>query len=297
MDRYYNGETARIRATLITGKQLGDTGETVTLRIKRRSDSFYWNGSAFQLSPVTVNMLEEDAVNLPGRYYYDLALTNTEVFCRAVTAGVSAIWKEFDGTLIFAAPPSSGSTGANTVTLTVQAPAATPQPGARVTVKNSTETSTLDVKIADALGQVQVLLDDATYKAIITKPGVATWSTTSVVVSGTTGQTIVGALIAPVPPPSPGSCSVFIYPSVAAVANAVYFSALPGQVVANVMLDATPIVATVVSDVTDYYRADLVHGGQYQVSSFRFVFADSQFVVPALASCNLKDYLKDLREI
>jgi len=85
--------------------------------------------------------------------------------------------------------------------------------------------------------------------------------------------------------------------AVAAVANAVYFSALSGQVVANVMLDTTPIVATVVSDVTAYYRADLVHGGQYQVSSFRFVFADSQFVVPALASCNLKDYLKDLREI
>lgn len=274
----------------------GVTGVTWTLAIKRVSDGYWWNGSAFQSGYATVTPTAVDATNYPGLYRYSLTQSNTEVVIRAVTASAATILKYVGGAVIWAA--AATVSGANTVTLTIEAPGGTPQAGAYVTIKNSAETQTLWTGLTDALGQVVVSLDNGSYKVLCQKATVASWSTYSLTVSGTTAATITGSLFTVTPPSSPSLCAIFIYPTVDAVASAVSYQALSNQVVGGVFVDTTPVVASVVADTTDYYRAELVRGATYRVwSPGRFTMEDPTFTVPASPTANLADLVEGLREI
>jgi hypothetical protein len=294
--RASNGETVPIDVWALDANGSGVPGVTWALTIKRVSDGFWWNGSAFQSGFATLTPTAVDATNYPGLYRYSMSSSDTEVAIRATTANASVPLKAMGGAIIWAA--AATVSGANTVTLTVEAPASTPQVGVYVTVKNSAETQTLWTGLTDALGQVQLSLDNGSYKVLCQKASVAAWSTYSLTVSGTTSATIIGTLNVITPPGSPSLCAVLLYPTVDAQAGAVSFIALPNQVVASVFVDTTPVVASVVADTVDYYRAELVRNALYRVwAPGRFTMDDSIFTVPDLPNANLADLVEGLREV
>lgn len=63
----------RIEMMLLDASNAEVTGASATIKIRRKSDGKYWNGSSFQTSPTTVAMTELSAANDPGRYYYIFA--------------------------------------------------------------------------------------------------------------------------------------------------------------------------------------------------------------------------------
>lgn len=64
----YIGETVGIGTPVLIDASNGPvTGATVTLTIRRNSDGYTWNGSAFASGTNTVNMTE----TIPGKYRYD----------------------------------------------------------------------------------------------------------------------------------------------------------------------------------------------------------------------------------
>ena len=296
--RAYNNETVRVRLTGLDTAGVGVTGVTWNLSIMRDADGFFWNGAAFQSGATSVTMTAYDAANRPGEYYYDFANANITTSVRATTANASVVDKLVVGDIVFQGT-SPDPSGANTVTLTIQAPGGTAQAGASVTIKNAAETATIYAGVTDASGQVVVALNNGTYHVLVSKPGVATWSTTVVVVSGTTAQTIVGTLFAPTPPVDPTLCAVYIYPNLDAVTNGVRFYALPNQVVSSVAIDGTVVTATVNPGgaSADYYSAELVRGASYRIESTRFTFIDTTFEVPNLSSVNLATILEGIRDI
>lgn len=296
--RAYTGETVPFQIMLVDKDQAGLTGQTVTLNILRLSDNYSWNGSAFQSGYTTVTMTEPFAASRPGYYTYNWTAVSGNYAAIALCTATTATFKRFSMGLVVTDPPATPPLGANTVTLTIQAGAGTPQSGAIVTIKNSAETTTFDVGITNASGVFTTHLNDGSYKVIVTKASYATWSTTSLTVSGTTAQTIVGTLISVLAPASPGLCGIFIFPTIDAVTHAVWYTALPNQVINGVMLDTTPIYATVVNDTIDYYRADLVQGGLYRVGSTHFAFVDCDFRVSLTdTTANLKDLVTQMREL
>lgn len=294
--RASNGETVPIDVWAYDTAGAGVTGVSWALTIKRVSDGYWWNGAAFQSGYATITPIAVDAANYPGLYRYNISASNTEVVIRCVTANATVALKNFGGSILWAA--AATVSGANTVTLTVEAPGGTPQVGVYVTVKNSAETQTLWTGLTDALGQVALSLDDGTYKVLCSKATVASWSPYTLTVSGTTTVTITGSLVVVTPPASPSLCAVIIYPTVDAEAGAVAYVALANQVVGSVFVDTTAVVATVVADSTDYYRAELVRGAIYRVwAPGHFTFEDSVFTVPDAATANLADLVDGLREI
>lgn len=86
MDVVAPNTSQRIEVLILDSSNNEVTGGTVTLKIRRRSDGQYWNGSSFQASSTTVNMTEVSASNDPGRYYYTFAtsgLPDDEYFLTA----------------------------------------------------------------------------------------------------------------------------------------------------------------------------------------------------------------------
>lgn len=63
----------RIEIILLDSSRAAVTGATVTLKIRRKSDGKYFNGTSFQTLSATVSMSEVSAVNDAGKYYYDFA--------------------------------------------------------------------------------------------------------------------------------------------------------------------------------------------------------------------------------
>lgn len=66
-----NGSSVRMRFLITDGSDVGATGLAPVILIKRRSDSRYWTGAAWQVAAITLAMIEESAADLPGSYYYD----------------------------------------------------------------------------------------------------------------------------------------------------------------------------------------------------------------------------------
>ena len=99
--------------------------------------------------------------------------------------------------------------------------------------------------------------------------------------------------------PSASSCVVTLYPSVDASAGDVRYIAEANQVADGVAIDMTPIVADVISDTIDYYRATLVQGVRYRIESLsgRFQFSEMTFEVPSAATADLDDLLDGIREV
>jgi hypothetical protein len=212
-----------------------------------------------------------------------------------VTGGTSAtqyVVGEFEVTS--ASSFSLAGLGANTVTVTVEAPALTVIPGAVVTIKNSAETVTLAYLVTNGAGQAIFNLDNGSYKILVTS-SLAAFSTATLTVSGTTAQTVTGISISSGLTPGIGECSVYLSSSVAAVSGGVKFQALPGQVINGLALDITPITATVLGNL---YSANLQRLGQYRLVSQRFVFDGAgNFTVPDSATVALETLILGIREI
>lgn len=299
MDRYFNGETARVSVVLTNASGAGLTGlsATISLYIIRQSDGWFWNGTAFQSGSVAITPLTEtNSSAMPGRYHYNLTLQNAVVRVRAVTNSASAVIKEFDGEIMFSAPPSAEPSGDNTLVVTVEAPGGTPVPQARVTIKNNTQTATIAIGDTDPLGNASFALDDGDYVILVSKPPFYSWTQTPINVSGSSivVQTVVGSVSVVTPPSSPDLCAVVLYSTYATVSGAVTFEAHANQIVNGMAIDVTPVLATALSG---YYQADLVRGALYTLRSSRYFGRVMSFEVPAQGTVDLSSVLIGLREI
>lgn len=72
--------TLRLKWTFVTGAGAGATGLTPVVRIKRQSDGFFLKSDGTWVTPVAAEytMTAVDATNLPGQYYFDWAVPNTD---------------------------------------------------------------------------------------------------------------------------------------------------------------------------------------------------------------------------
>lgn len=68
--RVQTGTVERIEVLLLDASNDPVTSASVTLKIRRKSDGKFWNGTNFQVNGVALNMIEVDSVNEPGKYYY-----------------------------------------------------------------------------------------------------------------------------------------------------------------------------------------------------------------------------------
>jgi hypothetical protein len=112
------GRLTRLRFLLMTGAGLPITGQVPTVRIKRRSDSQYWNGANFQIPVFNNNMVEEDAVNVPGTYYFDfdqtLAGANPEEYLMRYTNAAPNAALDEEQNVYLALPPVVGTVSLRT---------------------------------------------------------------------------------------------------------------------------------------------------------------------------------------
>lgn len=70
--RIQNGQAERIRAFIFDNDGNAIVGlSNVFLKIYRESDGKFYTGSTWQLSSAAIIMVEEDAANKPGWYYYN----------------------------------------------------------------------------------------------------------------------------------------------------------------------------------------------------------------------------------
>lgn len=69
----------------------GVTGATLSLKIYRNVDGYYFNGTGFQSSATSLTMTETSSANMPGVYHYDF-LPHTAfrgiIYITTATAGV-----------------------------------------------------------------------------------------------------------------------------------------------------------------------------------------------------------------
>lgn len=76
--RIQTGATERIEILLLNSSNVEVTGATVTLKIRRKSDNKFWNGTTFQTGVTTVAMTEINASSEPGKYYYSFDTTGLD---------------------------------------------------------------------------------------------------------------------------------------------------------------------------------------------------------------------------
>ena len=90
MLRLAQGETDDIDLWALTATGAGDTGETVTLKIRRNDTGQYWNGATWAASG-TVTMSEVSAAQSPGLYRYALTapLADTMLVYFATTSSTT----------------------------------------------------------------------------------------------------------------------------------------------------------------------------------------------------------------
>lgn len=88
------------------------------------------------------------------------------------------------------------------------------------------------------------------------------------------------------------TCTVTLTTDKAAISGAVVYEPLPGQVVADVFVDCTPITAQ--ASGTSYIAA-LKQGVKYRLKSARYDFPNTVFTTPATSTANLQDLIESFR--
>lgn len=73
-DRVQSGETDRTWVFARDALGAGVAGATIVAAIRRDLTNTWWNGSGFQAAYLTNALIEADATNLPGLYYYDFSV-------------------------------------------------------------------------------------------------------------------------------------------------------------------------------------------------------------------------------
>jgi hypothetical protein len=88
--RVQTNSTERIEVLMLDSSNAAITSGTVTLKIRRKSDGQFWNGSAFQAGVMTVSMAEVSSANDPGKYFYSFNMTGLAADCYYCTATCAA---------------------------------------------------------------------------------------------------------------------------------------------------------------------------------------------------------------
>jgi hypothetical protein len=283
----------RLQLDLVNTDGSGATAKTPQVSIRRASDGYYWNGSAFVSGQTWLNMTEVDATNEPGQYAYAFANPGTVASYRVYfrhTAAPVGFASELHSVV---AEPASATAGARLVTLTVHDAAAAPVPYCVVDVYDSSNTVLLTrLSDDDGNGSVQLYLDDGTYKVRVSKARFAQDTLpATLTVSGPTSLTITGA-VTPAPAASePQMCLVSGYlldPSGEPVANAaVEFHASTPQAIGNDLIAMRTLKAT--SDAAGYVEAALMRGAVVSISCSMAQISVSSVTIPQAASAQLAD--------
>lgn len=170
----------------------------------------------------------------------------------------------------------AGASGARTITVTVRDSATLANlPDALVTVKDSTNTTTVDQKRTDANGQAVFSLDDATYKvSVVAQPGYSSLAAQTLVVDGNETVTYsLDPLASNTPSPGTRTVNVYVYgPTGAAVSGK--------AVTARVIADLSSIDSAVLLDTTTSGTSDANGRVQLQlVTSDQFTNGDGYYEI------------------
>lgn len=119
--RLANNEAVTIRnQRFVDGDGNGLTGLTPTIRLRRESDTYHWNGTTFVSGVQTLTMTETDSTNYPGDYHYNFSGSS---FCEILITsdgGATAANRLQEGSII------CGATAAGTIPSVVIVPPASP---------------------------------------------------------------------------------------------------------------------------------------------------------------------------
>lgn len=88
------GEAHVVRIYADDGTGVAVTGTTLTLKVRRDGDGFWFNGTTFQSSATSVNMSELDSTNMAGIYVYTIpaaALSQPANLCYLVETSDASV--------------------------------------------------------------------------------------------------------------------------------------------------------------------------------------------------------------
>lgn len=188
----------------------------------------------------------------------------------------------------------SGSSGANTVTLTIEdADTSDTLADVLVTVKDSGDTTLIDQKRTANDGTATFSLDDATYKIHVSAlPGYQSLAAQTLVVNGNEAATYELTPLAVGAPSAPDLCRVYGYEYLNG--NAVegrkilaYLQGAP-QASGTVLLEQVPDQTE--TDADGYWYLDLVSNKEYKIK-VDGAGVNQVFTIPDVVSVNLKDLL------
>lgn len=193
-----------------------------------------------------------------------------------------------------------GSTGQYTITYTVKdAISNNPLQGVLVTIKDGTDTTTLDQERTGTNGQKQVSLDTGTYYVHIgSVPGYSSLVAT-LTVTGNGSVTYALQPIQPTAPIAPGMCTVYGY---------IYLNGVPadGVEVGAFLTDPLSYTASVLlekqidkaqTDVNGRFELQLVQAAQFTKGTGKYKFVcnqagiNAEIVVPTATSADIRTLL------
>jgi hypothetical protein len=281
----------RLQLDLVNTDGSAATAKTPQVSIRRASDGYYWNGSAFVSGQTWLAMTEVDATNEPGQYAYVFPNPGTVASYRVYfrhTAAPVGFASELHSVV---AEPASATAGARLVTLTVHDAAAAPVPYCIVDVYDSSNTVLLTrLSDDDGNGSVQLYLDDGTYKVRVSKARFAQDTLpATLTVAGATSLTITGAVTPTPAATDPLLCLVSGYvldASGSPVANApVEFYASTPQALGQDIFGQRALRLS--TDSTGYVEAELMRSALVTMTCPQAQLAAVEFTVPNAASATL----------
>jgi len=180
-------------------------------------------------------------------------------FGTLLTDIISGVWSYVSRTL-------TGLAGAHTLTVTIRSQTTSGTlVGARVSLKDGTDTSVLDQKTTDTSGLVRVSVDTGSYRLHVGQlAGYDTLAAQSLSVSDNQGVTYYLTPHQPGAPASPGLCTVYGYvlvgntPVTGATVTAKLVS--KGAIADNVLLSIQTLTAT--TDANGYFELGLIRSDQ-----------------------------------
>lgn len=214
-----NGGTITVTAFVNNEEGILVTGETVEIRLRRISDGFFFDFSdlTFKVegSVVTffVTMTEKSATNAQGQYDYTFVLQDwdNETLNDSYVYSVDADAVSYHGGNGFSTSNLAAKSGfgSETVTITTELSGGTPIDSVLVRATDATFAQLFAEDITDVNGQVTFSLDPGTYTIHTARTGYTfAGQPFTLVVTGTTDQTYIGAVMSPSPPSGPDLCRV-----------------------------------------------------------------------------------------
>lgn len=189
----------------------------------------------------------------------------------------------------------TGLAGANAVTLHTQQSGGATIPGARLSIRDATDTTTLGVVSTDTSGDADVNLDSGTYVARAVLPGYI-FDAQTFVVSGDGTINIIGEKTATSTPVAPDGCVVYGTcvtpsggPSEGVRVKVTVLNTPKGYFKSGNTVCNPPNVSQVITDSAGYWELELVQGADVRVEIPR-AGIDIERTVPATASQDISSW-------